>query len=120
MLAYEAIWIVLVPIQVTELIFPAPECRDEPWLRKRGLAVSSVVFLVGSVVAWFLWTQNARPNVFHVPVYHPPTLDGAPRRSGDRAPGGRRLRGAGAGAGPLGADASSTVGGRARGDGPSS
>jgi hypothetical protein len=70
MLAYEAIWIVLVPIQVTELVFP--EHRHEPWLRGRGLAVSSGVFLVGSVVAWYLWTRNARPNVFHVPVYHPP------------------------------------------------
>jgi hypothetical protein len=72
MLGYETVWIVLVPIRVTELIFPAR--RREPWLRVRGLALSAVVFLAGSLMAWFLWTQNARPNVFHVPVYHPPLL----------------------------------------------
>jgi hypothetical protein len=33
-----------------------------------------VVFLVGSFLAWFLWTQRARPLMFHVPVYHPPTV----------------------------------------------
>ena len=70
MLGYEAVWIVLVPIQLTELIFP--ERRHEPWLRARGLAVASLVFLVGSLLAWFLWTQQARPHAFHVPVYHPP------------------------------------------------
>lgn len=72
MLGYEAVWIVLVPIQVTELIFP--ERRDEPWLRPRGLAVSSVAFVVGSFIAWYLWTQMARPNVFHVPAYDPPAV----------------------------------------------
>jgi hypothetical protein len=70
MLGYEAVFIVLVPIQVTELIFP--ERRAEPWLRTRGLVASGVVFLVGSFIAWFIWTQQARPLVFHVPVYHPP------------------------------------------------
>ncbi len=32
------------------------------------------MFLIGSFIAWFLWTQQARPDVFHVPVYHPPAL----------------------------------------------
>jgi hypothetical protein len=72
MLGYEAVWIVLVPVQVTELIFP--ERRDEPWLGARGLVLSSVVFVVGSFFAWYLWTQMARPNVFHVPAYDPPAV----------------------------------------------
>jgi len=72
MLGYESVWIVLVPILVTELIFPSR--RQEPWLRPRGLAVASAVFVVGSFIAWFLWTQQARPNVFHVPVYNPPLV----------------------------------------------
>jgi hypothetical protein len=72
MLGYEAVWIVLVPILVTELIFP--ERRDEPWLRARGLAVSSAVFVLGSLIAWYLWIKVARPNVFHVPVYDPPAV----------------------------------------------
>jgi len=72
MLGYEAIWIVLVPIQVTDLIFP--ERRNEPWLRGRGLVIGCGVFLVGSFIAWFSWTQRARPLMFHVPAYHPPML----------------------------------------------
>ena len=70
MLGYEAVWIVLVPIQLTELLFPGR--RHEPWLRLRGLIVAGGVFLAGSFIAWFLWTQRARPLAFHVPVYHPP------------------------------------------------
>jgi hypothetical protein len=70
MLAYEPVWIVLVPIQVTELIFP--QRRDEPWLRMRGILSSVPVFLLGSFMAWFLWIKQARPKAFHVPDYHPP------------------------------------------------
>src|SRR5262249_61681095 len=66
------VWIVLAPILVPELI--SPSRREEPWLRPRGLAVASAVFVVGSFIAWFLWTQQARPNVFHVPVYNPPLV----------------------------------------------
>jgi hypothetical protein len=72
MLGYEAVCIVLVPIAVVELLFP--QQRREPWLRRGGLVGAAVVFGVGSFVAWFLWTQLARPNVFHVPAYHPPTV----------------------------------------------
>lgn len=70
MLAYEPVWIVLVPIQVTELIFP--QRRDEPWLRMRGILISVTVFLLGSFMAWFLWIKQARPKAFHAPDYHPP------------------------------------------------
>jgi hypothetical protein len=71
-LGYESVWIVLVPVLVTELIFP--QRRDEPWLRTRGIVISTVMFLFGSFIAWFTWTQRALPNVFHVPVYHPPAV----------------------------------------------
>jgi hypothetical protein len=70
MLGYESVWIVLVPIQVTELIFP--QQREQPWLRTRGMVISGVVFVFGSFLAWFLWIKQARPNVFHVPDYQPP------------------------------------------------
>ena len=70
MLGYEAIWIVLIPIQLTELLFPAR--RSECWLRWPARVASGAVFAIGSFMAWFLWTQQARPNAFHVPVYHPP------------------------------------------------
>jgi hypothetical protein len=71
MLGYEAVWIVLVPVQVTELLFPAR--RGGCWLRVPGRVVAGGVFSVGSFMAWFFWTQQARPKAFHVPVYSPPT-----------------------------------------------
>ncbi len=69
MLGYESALVVLVPVQVTALIFP--EHRSERWLKTRGLVISSIVFLFGSFIAWFAWTQRARPLTFHVPPYHP-------------------------------------------------
>lgn len=70
MLGYESVWIVLVPVQVAELTFAKD--RDERWLGNTGLIVSSVVFLLGAVIAWFLWIKRARAMVFHVPTYNPP------------------------------------------------
>ena len=72
MLGYESVWIVLVPVQLTELIFP--ERRRDPWLKNRGLIISSFVFLLGSFLAWFLWTQRARPLTYHVAPYQPARL----------------------------------------------
>jgi hypothetical protein len=70
MLGYESVWVVLVPVQLTELIFR--EERREPWLRWRGLIVAGLVFILGSFVAWYAWIKRARPMVFHAPAYHPP------------------------------------------------
>jgi hypothetical protein len=70
MLGYEAVWIVLVPILITELIFPAE--RHEAWLRPRGLAIAAVVFSIGSLMLWALWTQVTVPIVFKVAKYTPP------------------------------------------------
>ena len=70
MLGYESVWIVLVPVQFAELIFAKD--RDEPWLGNTGLIVSSVVFLLGAAIAWFLWIKRVRMVVLHVPVYNSP------------------------------------------------
>jgi hypothetical protein len=70
MLGFESVLVVLVPVQLTELIFPAR--RREPWLKKSGLAITSIVFAVGSFIAWFLWIKIARAKVLHVPPYNPP------------------------------------------------
>jgi hypothetical protein len=72
MLGFESVWVVLVPIQVTEFIFR--ERRTEPWLRMRGFVVTAVVFILGSRIAWYGWIKRVRPMVFHVPPYHPPAL----------------------------------------------
>jgi len=70
LIIFECVWIVLIPVQLVELLFPSR--RNRPWLRGRGIVISSVVFLLGSYIAWYLWTQRARPVAFHVPIYTPP------------------------------------------------
>jgi hypothetical protein len=69
MLGFESVWVVLVPVQVTELIFP--DRREQPWLRKRGLIATCIAFPIGSFMAWYGWTQQARPRL-HADPYHPP------------------------------------------------
>lgn len=70
MLGYEIVWVVLVPIALTELVFP--ERRTEPWLTGRGYAAAAAVFTLGSVGLWALWTRLAVPQGFGQPVYDPP------------------------------------------------
>jgi hypothetical protein len=69
MLGYESVWVVMVPVKVTELCFPSR--ADMPWLRLRGITLACVVFLLGSRIAWYGWTQQARPRM-HAAPYHPP------------------------------------------------
>jgi len=69
-LGYESIWVVVLPVQLTELIFPAR--RNQLWVGKRGIIVASGFFVLGSVIAWYSWTQHARTEVFHMPEYQPP------------------------------------------------
>ena len=71
MLGFESVWVVLIPVQVTELIFP--DRRDQPWLRKRGLIATCIAFLLGCRIAWYGWTQQARPRL-HAAPYHPPAI----------------------------------------------
>lgn len=71
MLGYESVWVVIVPVQVTELFFP--DRRESPWLRRRGAIVSCVVFLIGCRIAWYGWTQQARKRM-HAAPYHPPAV----------------------------------------------
>ncbi|WP_041856013.1 hypothetical protein [Candidatus Korobacter versatilis] len=69
MLGFESVWVVLVPVQITELMFR--DRREQTWLRTRGIIIVSIFFALGSFVAWFAWIKQARPNVFHVPPYNP-------------------------------------------------
>ncbi|HKT89396.1 MAG TPA: hypothetical protein VJQ59_13220 [Candidatus Sulfotelmatobacter sp.] len=73
LLVFETVWVVLVPVEFIEALFP--EKRREPWLSNTGILVSSLLFVVGSFIAWFMWTRIARPMKFHVPPYHPPLSD---------------------------------------------
>lgn len=71
-LGFESVWVVLVPIQLTELIFPAR--RKEAWLRLRGFITVSVIFVLGAGIGWYGWTQRARVKVMHMQPYNPPSL----------------------------------------------
>jgi hypothetical protein len=51
-LGYESVWVVLVPVQLTELIFRSR--RADSWLSRRDLGFSALIFLIGSFFAWFL------------------------------------------------------------------
>jgi hypothetical protein len=69
MLGFESVWVVLVPVGVTELWFSAR--RNDLWLRTRGMIITPVVFLLGCRIAWYAWIRRVRPRVFHLPAYHP-------------------------------------------------
>lgn len=71
-LGYESVWVVLVPVQLVELLYPGR--RNELWLRARGLVISGIIFVLGACVAWYGWTQRARILIFHMPPYSPPPL----------------------------------------------
>ncbi len=70
MLGYEPVWIVLVPISITELMFA--KRREEAWLGPRGLATAALALALGSWMLWGLWTRVAMAQVFHMPKYDPP------------------------------------------------
>jgi hypothetical protein len=69
-LGYESIWVVVAPIQLTELIFP--EQRTEVWIGRRGLIVTSLFFLIASFMAWYSWTQIFVPRYFPQGAYQVP------------------------------------------------
>lgn len=69
-LGYESIWVVMIPIQLTELIFPTQ--GDDPWIGKRGLIITSVFFVLASLNAWYFWTQMFVPQFFPASAYQPP------------------------------------------------
>jgi len=69
---YESVWIVVLPIQLTELIF-AGRC-DESWLRNRGLVISTSAFMLSSFVAWYIWTQLFLPRYFPELAYRVPLV----------------------------------------------
>ncbi|HEY7420101.1 MAG TPA: hypothetical protein VH593_33290 [Ktedonobacteraceae bacterium] len=68
---YESVWAIVLPIQLTELIFP--ERRDDPWLGTRGLIIAGIFFLLASVVAWYTWTHFV-PRLYPGLHYHPSLL----------------------------------------------
>jgi hypothetical protein len=69
-LGFESVWVVLIPVQLAELLFPAQ--REQLWLQRRGFIVVSSAFALGACIAWYGWTQRARVKIFHMMPYSPP------------------------------------------------
>jgi hypothetical protein len=66
---YESVWGIVLPIYLTELIFP--NRRKDPWLDKRGLSAIAAVFILASIISWYIWTQVVAPAAIGS-VYSPP------------------------------------------------
>jgi len=66
---YESVFAIVLPIYLTEILFPKQ--RDEPWLSQRGLVIAAVIFLLSSIGVWRLWTtvgvQHYGSSTYHVP-----------------------------------------------------
>jgi hypothetical protein len=69
---YESVWAVVIPILLTEVLFP--NRRKEPWLRRRGLTITATVFLCASFAAWYFWTQIFVPQFFPESAYDVPLV----------------------------------------------
>jgi hypothetical protein len=69
-LAYETIWVTLLPVLLAEMLFPAR--RGETWLSRVGAVIVGVLFVLGCGLAWFSWTHIARVQAFHLSLYTPP------------------------------------------------
>jgi hypothetical protein len=66
---YESVWGIVLPIYLTELIFP--NRRNDPWLGKRGLSTIVAVFVLASAISWYIWTQVVAPAAIGS-IYSPP------------------------------------------------
>jgi hypothetical protein len=70
---YEGIWGIVLPIQLTELIFP--DRRDDPWLGIPGLIIAAICFLLAAIVTWYVWTRTLYASFYPgLQHYHPPLL----------------------------------------------
>jgi len=66
---YEPVFVVFLSVNLVELIFP--KRKDDLWISRGGIFVVIPLFVLGSFLAWFSWTQIARVKVFHLPAYNP-------------------------------------------------
>lgn len=72
-LVYEAVFVVLVPVTLCELIFPSR--RHNGWLNGWGIGIICVLFLPACRAAWYGWNMVARVKLLHQPPYNLPMMD---------------------------------------------
>jgi hypothetical protein len=69
LLWYESVYAIVLPIYLTEMLFPSR--RDTLWLNKRGFAITFGIFVLASVGVWELWShvglQRYGPSTYQVP-----------------------------------------------------
>jgi len=70
---YEAVFVVLVPVTLCELIFPSR--KDNGWLSGWGIGIICVLFLPACHAAWYGWNVIARVKFLHQPPYPVPNAD---------------------------------------------
>jgi len=54
-LGYESLWAIVLPVQLTGLIFP--DRRETRWIGRKGLVIVGIVFLIPSYGIWYTFTQ---------------------------------------------------------------
>jgi hypothetical protein len=62
---YHIVWSIMIPILLTELLFPAR--RAEPWLGRRGVAIAGVVYAIGAVAVGAIFRYIITPG-FRTPM----------------------------------------------------
>ena len=62
---YHIVWSIIIPILLTELLFPAR--RAEPWLGRTGVAVAGVVYALGALAIAAIFRLVIMPD-FRAPV----------------------------------------------------
>jgi len=72
LLWYESVYAIVLPIYLTEMLFPAR--RESLWLDNRGLFITAGIFVLASIGVWQLWArvglQQYGPSTYQVsPLY---------------------------------------------------
>lgn len=69
---YEAVYAIVLPIKLTELIFP--KRRNDLWFGRRGFYITLVIFLLSSVGVWLLWSRvgvtRYGPSTYQIPPFY--------------------------------------------------
>ena len=71
LLWYESVYAIVLPIYLTEILFPAR--RDELWLNDRGLSITGGIFVLASIGVWELW-RNVGLQRYGASTYQVPPL----------------------------------------------
>jgi hypothetical protein len=69
-LLYESLFVVMIPVALAELAFPAR--KSEPWLNRWAYGVLALLAVPACYAAWYGWNIVARAQAFGLPPYYLP------------------------------------------------